>query len=1357
MRDLRKASTMAKLLFVLSPAELGAQLEIANVFGGERPVRATFTRSQVVDFRILQQFANGQRDLGMVAVNMLNVLLREEPSRRQGEVLVKRRAIYSLDPNELARKTIPGGLQIADGFIQSVRPGFPRMVVNINYTSGVTWLAGPLEGLLNEFSRMRQWQFPQALMSSFIRDDKKRELDKALKGMKVKAPHLDGKKRNRPLVVDCLHKASASSYRFDSPFGNISVADYFRRQYNRVLRYPDWCLIKIRARDTTILFPIETLVVLPGQLVPKAVKLAPNQVAALQKNAKDMGPGNRLSRIVRSLEANQVLGYQNAPPLLNSNFQIRLEPMVSSARILPSPPVIYGQNQAARIQGGAWNLVQLQVYQSRPPAGLSNWWICNFSPRLPQSAAMRFGDLLVRVCNSMGIPLNRSFGYLAGNGEDIEAVVKRHVMQEPHFLLFILDGPATSIKEDIKRWGDVMAGIPNQIILFPKITDNSGALKNDRALDQYCRNLALKINSKIGGTNCVPHQSSMPGLELSETVIMGLDVSHPGPGSAGPSVAGLASSVDPLCAYYIGQSRVLPPRQETVIGLESMIRHALVLHYRYTKMIQRPYAPPSKILLFRQVRSNGVSEGQFEEIINVEVAQVKEGIAEFLRGLPKEAPGVQIKGFPSLTFVVVGKNHHFRMFAPKDERRPSPRYVDNCKSGTVIDQHVTNPYWDDYYLLSHPALLGTSRPAHYSVLCDESGFTPDQLQQISFYLCHLYTRATRAVSIPAPGVALWPSSHMPDRPLSRSAGSAPSARELFDDAFSGRAEQPNIPVLRTDRQLPHYLTPKSLVDYRALEGEESRDARLRSIWMKLPKHRPPDRHSEGSGSTDGPPKPLRYEDMTKERAEMLREMYWGELMARASLDWEGFLQYVDQKEAELWSVFHEQLDLDGNGHLDNVELDEALCKAGIRLTPSQLSDFMAYLTSTPHSHSISFPEFRDFLLLLPRKTSTLEMYRYYAVRRFLGDDGHGVARVNMEGDVTLSAEDRHPLLSKAKTLPDNFVPPFHTSEHDTYEDDDGEQFDDDDPHASFFAMVGHSQAFKFLLAGGLAGAVSRTATAPFDRLKVFLITSSGSSLSATDAPVSQKSRKGVEALMRAITQIYSEAGIRSFWVGNGLNVLKIFPESAIKFLSYESSKRFMAKNVDQVDDVSKISGVSRFISGGIGGIVSQFSIYPLETLKTQMMSSDGHARNSLTVTLKRTWSLGGVPAFYRGLAIGLIGVFPYSAIDMSTFETLKILYSRSTGIQEPGVLALLAFGSISGTVGATSVYPLNLVRTRLQAAGSPGHPQKYSGFRDAAHQTYIKDGWKGFYRGLVPTLAKVVPAVSISYVVYENSKRRLGV
>lgn len=172
----------------------------------------------------------------------------------------------------------------------------------------------------------------------------------------------------------------------------------------------------------------------------------------------------------------------------------------------------------------------------------------------------------------------------------------------------------------------------------------------------------------------------------------------------------------------------------------------------------------------------------------------------------------------------------------------------------------------------------------------------------------------------------------------------------------------------------------------------------------------------------------------------------------------------------------------------------------------------------------------------------------------------------------------------------------------------------------------------------------------------------------------------------------------------------------------------------------------------------------METLKTQMMSSTGDQKRTLVQAARKLWVIGGLRAYYRGLPIGLVGVFPYSAIDMSTFEALKLAYARTqaqAGVRDtdhPPVYATLAFGSISGSVGATSVYPLNLVRTRLQAAGSSGHPQTYAGgYREVVRETFAKEGIRGFYRGLFPTLAKVVPAVSISYVVYEQSKMRLGV
>ncbi|CAB5302952.1 unnamed protein product [Rhizophagus irregularis] len=74
----------------------------------------------------------------------------------------------------------------------------------------------------------------------------------------------------------------------------------------------------------------------------------------------------------------------------------------------------------------------------------------------------------------------------------------------------------------------------------------------------------------------------------------------------------------------------------------------------------------------------------------------------------------------------------------------------NCFPGTVVDVGITHPFEFDFYLLSHPGLLGTSRPTHYHVLFDENGFNANSLQTLSYNLCYIYVRCTRAVSLVPP-------------------------------------------------------------------------------------------------------------------------------------------------------------------------------------------------------------------------------------------------------------------------------------------------------------------------------------------------------------------------------------------------------------------------------------------------------------------------------------------------------------------------------------------------------------------------------------------------------------------------------
>jgi solute carrier family 25 phosphate transporter 23/24/25/41 len=92
-----------------------------------------------------------------------------------------------------------------------------------------------------------------------------------------------------------------------------------------------------------------------------------------------------------------------------------------------------------------------------------------------------------------------------------------------------------------------------------------------------------------------------------------------------------------------------------------------------------------------------------------------------------------------------------------------------------------------------------------------------------------------------------------------------------------------------------------------------------------------------------------------------------------------------------------------------------------------------------------------------------------------------------------------------------------------------------------------SNAYKYLFSGAIAGAVSRTCTAPFDRLKVFLITQTSyttKSTTATATATATSSSSSTSSIASAVRSIYSQGGFRAFFVGNGLNVFKIVPESS---------------------------------------------------------------------------------------------------------------------------------------------------------------------------------------------------------------------
>ncbi|CAD5121534.1 DgyrCDS10037 [Dimorphilus gyrociliatus] len=271
---------------------------------------------------------------------------------------------------------------------------------------------------------------------------------------------------------------------------------------------------------------------------------------------------------------------------------------------------------------------------------------------------------------------------------------------------------------------------------------------------------------------------------------------------------------------------------------------------------------------------------------------------------------------------------------------------------------------------------------------------------------------------------------------------------------------------------------------------------------------------------------------------------------------------------------------------------------------------------------------------------------------------------------------------------------------------------------------------KHLIAGAVAGAVSRTCTAPLDRVKIML----------------QVHGKNM-SIAKSLKLMVKEGGIKSLWRGNGTNVIKIAPETAIKFAAYEKLKSLIQS------DPNQIGTLERFTAGSLAGATAQTSIYPMEVVKTRLAVARTGQYKGMLDCLLQTVKHEGPQALYRGYLPNILGIIPYAGIDLSVYETLKQFYNKSNpGVSDPGVLVLLACGTISSTCGQLASYPLALVRTRLQAA--PPEVAK-DGMVKMAQNIVKKNGFKGLYSGIAPNFMKVLPAVSISYVIYERAKKVL--
>ena len=605
-------------------------------------------------------------------------------------------------------KDLGHGLQIWNGRFVSIRPTQWKMMLNVDTRSSPFYKAQPVLHFMCEYLELNQ--IPARLnKGQFIL------FQKEMRAIKIKMMHVKRKQK-----VTGLSVRSSKEETFPLEDGKmVSVFDYFKSKYRITLKYPDLPCLKIGQKGNLI--PIELCNIVQGQR--KQGRLTANQTRKMIRHTALPAPQRQqeIAKLINSAEFDQ-------DPYCR-DFGIKVGNQMASikGRVLDPPLLNYGPANkpcTEKPRDGAWNMQNKPMYT---PKELNEWAVISYeNPRfLDERAIDNFINRLVMAGKEKHLRIHPSPCRRAiqrgheGIGHLFGQLHKDYPNLQLIIFLFPGRGSTDEYYEEVKHFGDVVYGIRTQCV------KSNNAKKADM---QTMANICLKINAKLGGTTSVIDKGIRSPILKRPIIIFGAHVTHPSPRDVTmPSTAAVVASMDSHPNLYSAEVRVQKHRLEIIAELKEMVKILLKRFRENTK------ASPEKIIFYR----DGVSEGQFRDVLIYELQAFQQACREL-------HPSYK----PQITFIVVQKRHHLRFFAedPRDQRGRSR----NAPAGTVVDTQVCHPTEFDFYLLSHAGIQGTSKPAHYHVLYDDSNFKSDELQILTNQLCHTYVRCARAVSIPAP-------------------------------------------------------------------------------------------------------------------------------------------------------------------------------------------------------------------------------------------------------------------------------------------------------------------------------------------------------------------------------------------------------------------------------------------------------------------------------------------------------------------------------------------------------------------------------------------------------------------------------
>ncbi|CAK9293816.1 unnamed protein product [Gordionus sp. m RMFG-2023] len=705
-----------KNLYTRDPLPIGRdKVELEVILPGEgkdRVFKVALKWTAQVSLYALEECLEGRtRNIPHDAVQALDVVMRHLPSMTYTPV---GRSFFS-SPADYYHP-LGGGREVWFGFHQSVRPSQWKMMLNIDVSATAFYKSQSVIDFMCEVLDVRDINEQKRPLT----DVQRVKFTKEIKGLKIEITHCGAMKRKYRVCNVTRRPAQLQSFPLQLENGQTvecTVAKYFQDKYKRKLLYPHLPCLQVGQEQKHTYLPLEVCNIVAGQRCIK--KLTDMQTSTMIKATARSAPDREkeINNLIVKADFNNDIFIQDfGVSVVNQMTEVR-------GRVLPPPKIQYGgrTKQQAIPNQGVWDMRGKQFHTG---IEIRVWAIACFAPQKTcrEDALRNFTQQLQKISNDAGMPIigQPCFCKYATGPEQVEPMFRflKTTFQGLQLVVVVLPGK-TPVYAEVKRVGDTLLGMATQCVQAKNVNKTS---------PQTLSNLCLKINVKLGGINNILVPNIRPKVFNEPVIFLGADVTHPPAGdSKKPSIAALVGSMDAHPSRYAASVRIQTHRQEIITDLSKMVKELLIQFYRSTRF------KPTRIIFYR----DGVSEGQFNQVLQHE-----------LRALREACMKLEVGYQPGITFIVVQKRHHTRLFCA--DKKEQIGKSGNIPAGTTVDVGITHPTEFDFYLCSHAGIQGTSRPSHYHVLWDDNLFNSDELQQLTYQLCHTYVRCTRSVSIPAP-------------------------------------------------------------------------------------------------------------------------------------------------------------------------------------------------------------------------------------------------------------------------------------------------------------------------------------------------------------------------------------------------------------------------------------------------------------------------------------------------------------------------------------------------------------------------------------------------------------------------------